>query len=176
MALDVGALHAAHWSAIVGYFRNRHFGGSIHECEDLAATVFEKLARHADRYHDDGAALGLLFMVASRVWLDYKRAQNARPVLVPFTHTGGGGDFVTHDPVDPRDPFSDVEHDLDAAGDVDRLLAPLLPEQRQAIERHVLWGEPLSATGASLGISRDAVKKRCARGLERLRKHLEQAS
>ncbi|HSZ69702.1 MAG TPA: RNA polymerase sigma factor [Solirubrobacteraceae bacterium] len=62
----------------------------------------------------------------------------------------------------------------DSASELERALARLPAEQRQAIEKRVLEEEPYAVVAAAIGCSEQVVRKRVSRGLATLRRAVKE--
>ena len=62
----------------------------------------------------------------------------------------------------------------DSASELERSLARLPAEQREAIEKRVLEEEPYAAIAAGIGCSEQVVRKRVSRGLATLRREVKE--
>lgn len=151
MSVDVAALHAAHWAALVRFARRRV--PDTQTAEDIAAEAFAKAWRAAPTYQDRGhPPSAWLYKIAHHLIADHYRLLQRRGAPVQM---------------DGREPHWDA--DPIAAADIEAALTSLTPEQAETVRLRYLDGLPISETARRTGRTDEAVKKLAARGLRRLR-------
>jgi RNA polymerase sigma-70 factor (ECF subfamily) len=128
--------------------------------EDLVQETFLQLHRSRHVYRDDLPVRPWAFATARHVWLMDQRSRSRRPIA-----SGELPDL----PV-PPEAESLADRDL-----VRRAVARLLPERREALLLHHVWGFSFAEIGQLLGIRADAAKLRSSRGMADLRDVLKHA-
>lgn len=143
-----GMVHAVCW---------RGLGGDGFLADDATQAVFLLLARKAGSIRDGRALAGWLHQAAGYVVIDLRRAEDRRrrreeiasregPVMIP-----------------------DASPWLEALPQLDTAIASLSDAQRQVVVLHYLEGRDQRTVAGMLGCSEDAVKKRLAYALGKLR-------
>jgi RNA polymerase sigma-70 factor (ECF subfamily) len=138
--------------------------------EDATQETFVAAYRAIARF-DGGNLRGWLLRIAANECRDELRRRKRRPTTVSFRSPSDD-----EPPLDPPDPAPGAPESLESAeagSDIERLLARLPLEQRQAIVLVDLYNyaydEVATMTGASVG----TVKSRIHRGREKLRSIVE---
>jgi RNA polymerase sigma factor (sigma-70 family) len=158
------ALYERRYPLIRGYLRRR-LGGHPDLVLDLVAETFARaLERRGQFDQDRGPAVGWLIGIA-------------RHLLLDATRRGRVDDASRRRLGMERISFEQRELQLverDSASELERALARLPGEQREAIEKRVLEEEPYAAIAAGIGCSEQVVRKRVSRGLATLRREVEE--
>ena len=148
-------LYAALAPALVAYLtalsRDR-----VH-AQDLLQEAFLQIHRSRRAYRPELPVKPWVFTIARHVWLMDRRTRARRPV------TG------------PELPDLPVPAEVERLADRDtlrRALGALLPDRREALLLHHVWGFSFAEIGQLLGIRADAAKLRSSRGMADLRKML----
>ncbi|MDQ2799553.1 MAG: sigma-70 family RNA polymerase sigma factor, partial [Armatimonadota bacterium] len=129
--------------------------------EDVTQVVFLLLARKAPALRREATLAGWLFQTARFACKNAKRQEQRRRQREQKIAEEMGQDLQ---------PDNAVWNDLEPF--VNQALAALNPTERDAVLLRVLEGCSLAETGASLGLSEEAARKRVARALEKVRRHL----
>ena len=145
-------LYAALAPALVAYLtalsRDR-----VH-AQDLLQEAFLQIHRSRRAYRPELPVKPWVFTIARHVWLMDRRTRARRPV------TG---------------PDLPVPAEVERLADRDtlrRALGALLPDRREALLLHHVWGFSFAEIGQLLGIRADAAKLRSSRGMADLREML----
>jgi RNA polymerase sigma-70 factor (ECF subfamily) len=127
------------------------------QARDLLQEAFLQIHRSRHTYRPDLPVRPWVFAIARHVWLMDRRARTRRPVA----------EFELTDVPVP----ADVERlaDRETLG---RALNALLPDRREALLLHHVWGFSFAEIGQLLGIRADAAKLRSSRGIADLRRAL----
>ena len=135
--------------------------GSEPLAEDAAQVVFLLLARKAKTLRAGPSLAGWLYQTSVFVAKDIRKqeARRTRREQAVMQET-------VHAQAASASEWNTVEPHLNAA------LSALKPADRDAVLLRFLEGHTLAETGALLGVSEDAVRMRCARALEKLRRYL----
>jgi RNA polymerase sigma factor (sigma-70 family) len=158
------ALYERRYPLIRGYLRRR-LGGRPDLVLDLVAETFARALEHRGQFDGDrGLAVGWLLGIARHLLLD--AARRGRVDDASRRRLG-------------MERISFEQHELellerDRASELERSLARLPGEQRQAIEKRVLEEEPYETIAAGIGCSQQVVRKRVSRGLSTLRAELKE--
>ena len=151
-----------HVRALLGYFARRT--GDPEVAADLAAETFASAIAAQDRYrrHGGAPAIAWLFTIAQRRLADYqRRGSTERRMLRALAMQ--------------RPPVSGDDAEMirllaeDAVG---ALLAPLPPDQRDAVAGRVVEERGYAELAESLGGSEGVVRQRVSRGLGSLRRRI----
>jgi RNA polymerase sigma-70 factor (ECF subfamily) len=132
--------------------------GDREAAEDLAQETLLEAWRNAHKLHDPEGADRWLAAIARNVCLRWARRRGRDAMLAPLDEEPAGVD-------------AGLER-AELAGMVERALAQLPAETREAIVRRYVHDAPHAEIGARLGISEDAVGMRLARGKAALRRIL----
>jgi RNA polymerase sigma-70 factor (ECF subfamily) len=153
-----------HYSgALLGYLRLRAPG----DPEDVLTETWISVASTIGSFvGDEPAFRSWLFVIAHRRAIDAARKASRQPVLVDRAH---GNEVSTAELSAEDRAFADM-----SADSAMELLLGLTPDQRSVIALRVIADLSLAETAGILGKSVGAVKALQKRGLERLRRHLEQ--
>jgi RNA polymerase sigma-70 factor (ECF subfamily) len=148
-------LYAATAPALLGYLTSlcRDRG----HARDLLQDAFLQVHRSRHTYRPELPVRPWLFAIARHMWLMDRRTRSRRPVA--------GGE-LSELPVPP---------DVESLADRDALraaLAAILPDRREALLLHHVWGFSFAEIGQLLGIRPDAAKLRSSRGMGDLRRKL----
>jgi RNA polymerase sigma-70 factor (ECF subfamily) len=125
---------------------------------DLLQETFLQLHRSRHVYRAELPVRPWAFAIARHVWLMDRRARQRRPAA--------SGEL----PELPVPAAAEALADRDA---VRRALATLLPDRREALLLHHVWGFSFSEIGQLLGIRADAAKLRSSRAMADLRQVLK---
>src|SRR5262249_49137170 len=122
--------------------------------EDLLQESFLQVHRSRHTYRTELPVRPWVFAIARHVWLMDRRTRSRRPIT---------GAELPELPVP-----ADVER-LAARDTLRRALDHLLPDRREALLLHHVWGFSFTEIGQLLGIRADAAKLRSSRGMGDLR-------
>ena len=125
--------------------------------EDLVQEAFLQVHRSRHTYRPDLPVRPWVFAIARHVWMMDQRARARRPAAT---------EELPDVPVIPE---------MEALGDRDalrRALSAVLPDRREALLLHHVWGFSFGEIGQLLGIRADAAKLRSSRGMADLRARL----
>jgi RNA polymerase sigma-70 factor (ECF subfamily) len=160
-AYQAGSLHAferlyaALASPMLGYLaslcRNRA------HAQDLLQETFLQIHRSRHTYRHDLPVRPWVFTIARHVWLMDRRTRSRRPIA------------------DQDVPELPVPAEVEGLAERERLhraLSALLPDRREALLLHHVWGFTFAEIGQLLGIRADAAKLRSSRAMGDLRKLL----
>jgi RNA polymerase sigma-70 factor (ECF subfamily) len=125
--------------------------------QDLLQETFLQIHRSRRAYRPDLPVRPWAFSIARYVWLMDRRRRARRPAM---------GAELADVPVPPA-----VEGLADR-DTLSRALNALLPERREALLLHHVWGFSFAEIGQLLGIRADAAKLRSSRGMGDLRRLL----
>jgi RNA polymerase sigma-70 factor (ECF subfamily) len=124
---------------------------------DLLQETFLQIHRSRRAYRPGLPVRPWVFAIARHVWLMDRRLNARRPA------TGG----------EPADlPVPAAVDDLADRDTLRRALSTLLPDRREALLLHHVWGFSFAEIGQLLGIRADAAKLRSSRGMADLRRRL----
>lgn len=158
------ALYERRYPLIRGYLRRR-LGGHPDLVLDLVAETFARALERREQFDKDrGSAVGWLVGIARHLLLDAARR-------------GRVDDASRRRLGMERIPFEQQQLEIlerDSDSELERSLARLPDEQRQAIEKRVLEDEPYAAIAAGIGCSEQVVRKRVSRGLATLRRQVKE--
>jgi len=159
-----GLLYERRYAVVRGYLWRR-VGARPDLVLDLVAETFARALERREQFDPErGSAVGWLVGIAHHLSVDAARrgrvADESRRRL-------GMERLVIEDA-----ELEAIERDSD--GDLERALAGLPEEQRQAVRRRVLDDEGYAALAASIGCSEQVVRKRVSRGLAALRRRVEE--
>src|ERR1700741_3006762 len=158
------ALYERRYPLIRGYLRRR-LGGHPDLVLDLVAETFARALEHRGQFDGDrGPAVGWLVGIARHLLIDAAR--------------GGRVDDASRRRLG-MERICFEQHALElveraGASELERALARLPDEQREAIERRVLEEDPYAAIAAVIGCSEQVVRKRVSRGLATLRRAVKE--
>jgi RNA polymerase sigma-70 factor (ECF subfamily) len=148
-------LYAATAPALLGYLtalsRDRT------HARDLLQEAFLQVHRARHTYRPDLPARPWLFAIARHVWLMDRRTRSRRPAT---------GAELPDLPVPPEVERLADHETLRTA------LETILPDRREALLLHHVWGFTFAEIGRLLGIREDAAKLRSSRGMGDLRRRL----
>lgn len=160
-AYQAGSLHAfERLHAAVGPALAAYLGALARDrvqAEDLLQETFLQIHRSRRAYRPDLPVRPWVFSIARHVWLMDRRRRGRRPVAASE---------LTDLP---------VPADVEALADRDALrrgLDALLPDRREALLLHHVWGFSFAEIGQLLGIRAAAAKLRSSRGMADLRRVL----
>jgi RNA polymerase sigma-70 factor (ECF subfamily) len=156
------AFYERYEGVVLGYFLRRV--GSAELAADLAAETFAQALASRRRFRSDGPAAGWLFGIAHHVL-----ARSARRGAVEHRARERMG--VT--PILLDDSTVAVIESLAADDAVERALALLPSDQRDAVRARVLDEATYDEIAARMSCSPAVARKRVSRGLAELRTHLE---
>jgi RNA polymerase sigma factor (sigma-70 family) len=165
-AEDFGLLYQRRHALIRGYLRRRT-GAQPDVVLDLVAETFARaLERRAQFDPQRGSVIGWLLRIARNLLLDAVR----RGRVADGSRRRLGMERVLVDDAQ----LEAIERESES--ELERLLASLPDEQRQAVVGHVLDDEPYAAIALQLGCSEQVIRKRVSRGLSVLRRSIEESS
>ncbi len=160
------ALYERRHPLIRGYLR-RHLGARPDLVLDLLAETFARALERREQFDGDrGPAVAWLIGIARHLLLDAAR----RGRVDDASRRRLGMERIS---------FEQQELELverDSASELERALARLPGEQREAIEKRVLEEEPYAAIAAGIGCSEQVVRKRVSRGLTTLRREMRESA
>jgi RNA polymerase sigma factor (sigma-70 family) len=160
------ALYERRHPLIRGYLRRR-LGAHPDLVLDLVAETFARALERREQFDGDrGPAVGWLIGIARHLLLDAAR----RGRVDDASRRRLGMERIS---------FEQQELELlerDSASELERALARLPDEQREAIEKRVLEEEPYEAIAAGIGCSEQVVRKRVSRGLATLRREVRESA
>jgi RNA polymerase sigma-70 factor, ECF subfamily len=128
--------------------------------EDLLQESFLQVHRSRHTYRPELPLRPWVFAIARHVWLMDRRTRSRRPAM--------GTEL----------PELPVPADVERLADRDtlrRALDGLLPDRREALLLHHVWGFSFAEIGQLLGIRADAAKLRSSRGMGDLRDILKRS-
>jgi len=158
------ALYERRCPLIRGYLRRR-LGGHPDLVLDLVAETFARALERRRQFDPGrGPAVAWLVGIARHLLLDAAR----RGRVDDASRRRLGMERIAFEP----GALELLERDL--SSELERSLARLPAEQRQAIERRVLEEEPYDAIAAGIGCSEQVVRKRVSRGLATLRREVKE--
>jgi RNA polymerase sigma factor (sigma-70 family) len=151
-----------HVRTLLGYFARRT--GDPEIAADLTAETFASAIVAQERYRRRGdiPAMAWLFTIAQRRLADYQRRGSCERRMLRSLAM-------------ERPPLSGEDAEMirllaeDAVG---ALLAPLTPDQRDAINAHVVEDRSYTEVAASTRSSEGLVRQRVSRGLSQLRRRI----
>jgi RNA polymerase sigma-70 factor (ECF subfamily) len=129
--------------------------------EDVLQMTFAKVHRARHAYLSGSPFVPWLLVIARRTFLDERRSAAAR------------WEVLSDDGVLPELEAGDAADDLGRRRDIDRALAELPPQYREAIELTKLAGLSGNEAARVLETTKSAVKLRVHRGYHLLRRLLE---
>jgi RNA polymerase sigma factor (sigma-70 family) len=160
------ALYERRHSLIRGYLR-RQLGTRPDLVLDLVAETFARALERREQFDADrGSAVGWLIGIA-------------RHLLFDTTRRGQVDDESRRRLGMERISFEQQDLELienESASELERALARLPGEQREAIEKRVLEDAPYAAIAAGIGCSEQVVRKRVSRGLATLRREVRESA
>lgn len=161
-----GLLYERRVGLVRGYLRRR-LGGRPDLVLDLVAETFARALERREQFDPErGSAAGWLLAIA-------------RNLLVDAVRTGRVDDASRKRLAMERIVLEDgrLERlEREAGSELERALAALPAEQREAVERRVLGEEPYAAIASCVGCSEQVVRKRVSRGLAALRRNARQGA
>jgi RNA polymerase sigma factor (sigma-70 family) len=158
------ALYERRYPLIRGYLRRRLSGHSDLVLDLVAETFARALERRGQFDRDRGPAVAWLIGIARHLLLD--AARRGRVDDASRRRLG-------------MEPVAFQKQELElvergSASDLERALARLPGEQREAIEKRVLEEESYAAIAADIGCSQQVIRKRVSRGLATLRREVKE--
>ena len=163
----MGALYEQAYQPLCVYFHRRLPQSQQYMADDLAADVFEKAVRAADRFEQRGLPqTAWLYAIAGNHLVDYARGLK-RVAVLPLDA-----------PIARNHRDAAAEHELLVATDrvtLAPLIEQLMPDQRRTIAARFVRGMSIADTAAMMGKTPEAVKKLQARALATLKRKLEHA-
>jgi RNA polymerase sigma factor (sigma-70 family) len=160
------ALYERRYPLIRGYLRRR-LGAHPDLVLDLVAETFSRALERREQFdRDRGPAVGWLIGIARHLLLDAAR----RGRVDDASRRRLGMQRISFAPHE----LELLERDSDS--ELERALAGLPGEQREAIEKRVLEEEPYAAIAAGIGCSEQVVRKRVSRGLATLRRTVRESA
>lgn len=158
------ALYERRYPLIRGYLRRR-LGGHPDLVLDLVAETFARALERRGQFDGDrGPAAGWLIGIARHLLLDAARHRRVDDA----SRRRLGMERISFEP-------QELELlERDSASELERSLARLPDEQREAIEKRVLEEESYEAIAAGIGCSQQVVRKRVSRGLATLRREVKE--
>ena len=160
------ALYERRYPLIRGYLR-RSLGGHPDLVLDLVAETFARALERREQFdRERGTVVGWLVGIARHLLLDAAR----RGRVDDASRRRLGMERISFE----QEQIEVLE--LDGASELERALARLPGEQREAIEKRVLEQEPYEAIAAGIGRSEQVVRKRVSRGLATLRREMRESA
>jgi RNA polymerase sigma factor (sigma-70 family) len=163
------ALYERRYPLIRGYLRCR-LGGHPDLVLDLVAETFARALERRGQFDGDrGPAVGWLIGIARHLLLDAARHRRVDDA----SRRRLGMERISFE----QQELEQQELELlerDSASELERSLARLPGEQREAIEKRVLEEESYEAIAAGIGCSQQVVRKRVSRGLATLRREVKE--
>jgi RNA polymerase sigma factor (sigma-70 family) len=160
------ALYERRHPLIRGYLRRR-LGAHPDLVLDLVAETFARALEHREQFDGDrGPAVAWLVGIARNLLLDAAR----RGRVDDASRRRLGMERISFG----QQELALLERDSDS--ELERALARLPGEQREAIEKRVLEEEPYAAIAAGIGCSEQVVRKRVSRGLATLRRDVRESA
>jgi RNA polymerase sigma-70 factor (ECF subfamily) len=141
--------------ALLGYLGSLSRDRAL--ARDLLQDTFLQIHRSRHTYRPGLPVRPWFFAIARHVWLMHRRTRARRPAT--------GAEL----------PDLPVPAEMETLGDRDALraaLASLIPDRREALLLHHVWGFSFAEIGQLLGIRPDAAKLRSSRGMHDLRRQL----
>ncbi|HVR05370.1 MAG TPA: sigma-70 family RNA polymerase sigma factor [Solirubrobacteraceae bacterium] len=163
-AAGFAALYERRYPLIRGYLRRR-LGGHPDLVLDLVAETFARALERRGQFDGErGPVVGWLIGIARHLLLDAAR----RGRVDDASRRRLGMERISFEP-------RELEFgERDGTSELERALAKLPAEQREAIEKRVLEDEPYAAIAAGIGCSEQVVRKRVSRGLATLRREVRE--
>ncbi len=160
------ALYERRYPLIRGYLR-RSLGRHPDLVLDLVAETFARALERREQFdRERGNVVGWLVGIARHLLLDAAR----RGRVDDASRRRLGMECISFE----QEQIEVLE--LDGASELERALARLPAEQREAIEKRVLEQEPYEAIAAGIGRSEQVVRKRVSRGLATLRREMRESA
>ncbi len=160
------ALYERRYPLIRGYLR-RSLGRHPDLVLDLVAETFARALERREQFdRERGTVVGWLVGIARHLLLDAAR----RGRVDDASRRRLGMERISFE----QEQIEALE--LDGASELERALARLPAEQREAIEKRVLEQEPYEAIAAGIGRSEQVVRKRVSRGLATLRREMRESA
>jgi len=148
------AAYATHSGQLLGYCAREL--GDRGLAEEIVQETFVRAWRNCSAYRGSSGSLRTwLYAIARNAMIDAMRARAVRPQL------------TRADPVEEAGPDDSAR--MLVRLDVERALASIAPEHRDAVVRVFLWDRSYEQTAAELGIPVGTVKSRVFYGLRALR-------
>jgi RNA polymerase sigma-70 factor (ECF subfamily) len=151
-------LYASLAPRLLAYLRWLSRGEAL--AQDLLQETFLQLHRSRHVYRPDLAVRPWAFAIARHVWLMDRRTRRRQP------------------PATEDLPDLPVPADAEALADREAVrgaLGRLLPDRREALLLHHVWGFSFAEIGQLLGIRETAARLRSSRGMADLREALRKA-
>ncbi len=166
MSLDVGALYERYEPAVRHFVCDRLRDFAAPDSEDVAATVWERVARNAPSYADTGHTRGWVLTIANNLIRDYYRSSRWK-----VAHGSAPAESLLEERhPSRRDRYpSDYAHLYAALDD-------LTPEQRNVVELFYWHELPFAQIAERIGTTENGVKKLAIRARARMRRHLERTA
>ena len=153
--------------AIVSLIRSLTGGGA--DAEDLAQEVFVRAWRSLARFRGDSAFRTWLHRIAVNVVRSHQgRMSRLRRWLQPAS-----SEAEMTDPIEAAADASDMESDVVRRDAIDRALAAIPAEMREAVVLRDVQGLDYREIADALGVPIGTVESRIFRGRQRLRTLLE---
>lgn len=163
MSLDLAALFATYHGPLVGYLTSRC--RDRHLADDLASTVWVRVAERGHQWQDRGQPIGAWLMtIARNLLLDHRRNFYTRRV---HSHAPVGESWDAPDPDPVCDPPRMVES-REIAEVLGVAIAGLSEPQREVVRLRYVDGRCNQETADLLGIDPTAVKARTYRARQSL--------
>lgn len=136
------------------------------DADDLCQAAIERALRSREQWHPGTRLDSWMYRILRNIWIDDLRAAGRRGPHGPI-------DDTVHQVAD--DSHLRIEASLELT-DVDRALAKLPVEQREAIALVLVEGFAYGEAASVLGVPVGTLTSRLGRGREALLRHLEEAS
>lgn len=165
-AQGFGLLYERRYPLVRGYLRRR-VGSRPELVLDLVAETFARALERREQFDPNrGSAIGWLLGIAHHVLVDAAR----RGRVADESRRRLGMERVL---------VEDAQLELierDSESDLQRALAALPVEQREAVEGRILQEQPYAAIATHIGHSEQVVRKRVSRGLAALRRSVKESA
>lgn len=164
--IDVATLYEQHGAALRSYVHSRMLGAAEPDAEDVYATVWERVVRASGSYRELERSKPWLYRIATNLIRDYYRS-GAWKLRAGAVQTETLLD--EHHPTTTDSYPSEYDH-VRAAVDT------LKPDQRDVVILRYWDDRTFSETGALLGVTQTAAKKRIERAWANLARMLAEAA
>jgi RNA polymerase sigma-70 factor (ECF subfamily) len=159
-------LYRRRHALIRGYLRRR-LGPNPELVLDLVAETFARALERREQFDPRrGTAVAWLIGIARHLMLDAAR----RGRVADASRRRLGMERITL----AADELASIERE--GPSELERALAGLPDEQREAIEQRILREEPYAAIAAGIGCSEQVARKRVSRGLATLRRQAKESA
>lgn len=164
--IDVATLYEQHGAALRSYVHSRMLGAAEPDADDVYATVWERVVRASGSYRELERSKSWLYRIATNLIRDYYRSGNWK-LRGPSVRTETLLD--EHHPITTDRYPSDDEH-------VRAAVEMLKADQRDVVLLRYWEDRTFAETGALLGVTQTAAKKRIERAWANLGRMLVEAA